>query len=81
MIDERNFYALLAQRGNADIEESMAEAGAIGPRTRIGDNTCSSLLEGTVCLRTSRTLTVGVVSPHPAAQIAGVVDEAWTALG
>ena len=72
---------LVAQRVKIDIERELADAGATGKGYVVGESTCATTASGvTSCLRTSRTLSVMVVSLLGAEPVAAALDEAWETL-
>jgi hypothetical protein len=70
-------YHLVAQRVRIDIDEEFKDAGAGGQGQSVGESTCAAAIGLTVCLRTSRTLSVMVLSSGTAQQAAAAIDEAW----
>jgi hypothetical protein len=75
--DETAFYSLIAQRVRVKIERELADAGVAGQGRVVGESTCAVAQGMTICMRTSRSLSVLVVSSFPAEQTAAAVDEAW----
>ncbi len=75
--DGATSHLLVAQRVRIDIDEELKDAGAGGQGQNVGENTCAVAIGLTMCLRTSRTLSVMVLSSGTAQQAAAAIDEAW----
>ena len=73
-------YGLAAQRVRVDIDRELADVGVGGQGQSYGDNTCATVDAATVCIRTSRSLTVLVVGSTGPDQVSAALDEAWDAL-
>ena len=74
-------FTLVAQRGKIDIDRELTEIGAAGKGYAAGESTCATSATGvTLCLRTSRTLSVMVISLVGAEPVAAALDEAWETL-
>lgn len=75
--DGATFYSLTAQRVRVNVDQEFKDAGVAGQTQRVGASTCVVGSGVTACLRTSRSLTVLVITSGPTQQAAAAVDEAW----
>jgi hypothetical protein len=75
--DGSTFHSLVAQRVRIDVDKEFEDAGVVGQGQRVGESTCAVAIGLTMCLRTSRALSVMVLSTGTVQQAAAAVDEAW----
>jgi hypothetical protein len=75
--DGATSHLLVAQRVRIDIDEEFKDAGAGGLGQSVGESTCAAVIGFTMCLRTSRALSVMVLSSGTPQQAAAAIDEAW----
>jgi hypothetical protein len=75
--DGTTFHSLVAQRVRINIDKEFEHGGMGGATQRVGESTCGGTSGVTLCLRTSRSLSVLVVTNGTAQQAAAAIDEAW----
>jgi hypothetical protein len=78
--DGTRFYSLIAQRVRIDVDEEFKRAGMGVAVQHVGKSTCAATTALALCLRTSRSLSVLVVTAGTPQQAAAAVDEAWAKL-
>jgi hypothetical protein len=73
------YYALIAQRGKTDIEREFRTVGIdMSTVRKVGESSCATAPDATsMCVHTSRMLTVWVAGSGPVEQVAAAVNEAW----
>lgn len=70
---------VVAQRTDVDIDTTFAATGGASSARSVGESTCATMPEGpTLCIRTSRTKSIGVLGLEDRTA-AAAVDEVWEA--